>query len=486
MGGRVLLCAIAIFVGISADACAGSLTEARKFVQHVVIIMQENRSYDNYFGIFPGGDGLPNDGKGHFTVCNPFTLNDPSKGCVIPFHDTSLYQSGSNHDHQAFFFDRNNGAMNGFVEEQELVEPPGCRKHYSGSRRSHKCDGYKIHDVMGYHTWKEIPNYWHYAETYMLQDHLFEPVDQYSGGSHLMLTSEWAAQCRTHNPMSCRSFVDPPWIRPDNPLPFAWTNLTWLLDHMGVRWRYYLSEGGTPDCDDQTDTDTCDPEIQDSKTATLWNPLPGFTTFAESVRRSPRYAEHVIAVKNFYEDVAKGRLPEVSWIVPSFDVSEHPDSNIVDGMNYVTTLVNLIMKSAYYYNTVIFIAWDDWGGFYDHVIPPIVDTTETGVLWGYGFRVPGIIISPYVAGHFDHQILSFDAYNRFIEDVFLGSQRLDPRTDGRPDPRPNVPEAITTGRAYSTHKSVPIGDLLHDFDFKRVPIPPRILDNHVSDRSPRR
>jgi phospholipase C len=484
MRGRVLLCAIGIFAGISMDVDAATISEARKFVRHVVIIMQENRSYDHYFGTFPGGDGLPNDGMGHFTVCIPFTRHDPSKGCVIPFHDTSLYQSGSNHDNAAFLFDRNNGAMDGFVEEQEFTVE-GCRRN--PRKNPHKCAGYRMHDVMGYHTWEEIPNYWHYAETYMLQDHLFEPVGQYSGGAHLMLSSEWAAVCKDlYNPMSCRSYEDPPWYGPGRPRPFAWTNLTWLLDHMGVKWRYYLNEGSTPDCDDRTDTDTCDPEIQDLKTASLWNPLPGFTTFGESVRKSPRYAAHVTGLRNFYEDVASGRLPEVSWIVPNFDVSEHPDANIVDGMNYVTSLVNLIMQSAYYRNTIILISWDDWGGFYDHVIPPVVDKTETGALWGYGFRVPGIIISPYVSGHFDHQILSFDAYNRFIEDVFLGSQRLDPATDGRPDSRPNVPEAITTGRDYPTDKRVRIGDLLHDFDFKREPIPPRILDNHVPDGSPRR
>jgi phospholipase C len=77
-------------------------------------------------------------------------------------------------------------------------------------------------------------------------------------------------------------------------------------------------------------------------------------------------------------------------------------------MNYVTGLVNAIMQSPYYKNTVILISWDDWGGFYDHEPPPVVDRTESGKLWGYGFRVPGIVISPYVTSHFDHQLLSFD------------------------------------------------------------------------------
>jgi phospholipase C len=467
--------------GASFFAHAATIGEARQFVQHVIVIMQENRSFDNYFGTFPGADGLPVDSLGNFTACVPIARGNPARGCVKPFHDTSLYQAGSNHNFVGFIFDRDNGAMDGFVEAQEKWQPRLCRT--DPKRNRNRCRGYKIHDVMGYHDWHEIPNYWHYAETYMLQDHLFAPTGQASAGTHLMMTSEWAADCSDPtNPMSCSSSNTPTWLTP-GVHPFGWTNLTWLLDNFGVSWRYYLSEGGTPDCDDQGEIDTCDPKIQDAKSQSLWNPLPGFTTFAANVRRNPRYAKHVIRVEQFYSDIHDNKLPAVSWIIPNSAVGEHPDNNIVDGMNYVTSLVNTIMQSQYYDNTVIFISWDEWGGFYDHVLPPVVDRTETEQLWGYGFRVPGLVISPYVAGHFDHQVLSFDAYNRFIEDLFLDSQRLDPVTDGRPDSRPTVPEAITTGKMLGGG-TVPIGDLLNDFDFKRKPIAPRILDNHVPDVSP--
>ena len=95
---------------------------------------------------------------------------------------------------------------------------------------------------------------------------------------------------------------------------------------------------------------------------TPWNPLPGFTTFAENVEANPQYALHIVNVEQFYRDVAENALPAVAWMVPDATVSEHPPANIVDGMNYVTSLVNTIMQSRYYDDTIIFITWDDWGG----------------------------------------------------------------------------------------------------------------------------
>ena len=101
----------------------------------------------------------------------------------------------------------------------------------------------------------------------------------------------------------------------------------------------------------------------------------------------------------------------------------------------MTSLINAAMQGPDWNSTAIFLRWDDWGGFYDHVVPPSVDQN------GYGLRVPGMVISPYARqGYIDHQTLSFDAYLKFIEDDFLGGQRLDPATDGRPDPRPDVRE----------------------------------------------
>jgi phospholipase C len=132
---------------------------------------------------------------------------------------------------------------------------------------------------------------------------------------------------------------------------------------------------------------------------------------------------------------------------------------ITAGQTYVTGLINAIMRSPDWNSTAIFLTWDDWGGFYDHVTPPRVDAQ------GYGLRVPALVISPYARQAFiDHQTLSFDAYVKFIEDDFLGGQRLDPRTDGRPDPRPDVRETLPQ-----------LGDLTADFDFNQPPRSPEIL-----------
>jgi phospholipase C len=120
------------------------------------------------------------------------------------------------------------------------------------------------------------------------------------------------------------------------------------------------------------------------------------------------------------------------------------------------------MQGPEWSSTAIFLAWDDWGGFYDHVVPPKVDQN------GYGLRVPGLVISPYAKkGYIDHQTLSFDAYLKFIEDDFLGGRRIDPKTDGRPDPRPDVRENASQ-----------LGDLTSDFDFSQQPRRPFLLPVH--------
>jgi phospholipase C len=187
--------------------------------------------------------------------------------------------------------------------------------------------------------------------------------------------------------------------------------------------------------------------------------LPAFDT----VHRDGQLA-NIQGVARFYRAARAGTLPAVSWVVPNGAVSEHPPALISDGEAYVTRLINAIMRGPDWSSTAIFLSWDDWGGFYDHVVPPQVDQN------GYGLRVPGLVISPYARkGYIDHQTLSFDAYLKFIEDDFLGGQRLDPQSDGRPDPRPDVRENASQ-----------LGDLTSDFDFSQQPRPPVLLPTHPS------
>jgi phospholipase C len=202
---------------------------------------------------------------------------------------------------------------------------------------------------------------------------------------------------------------------------------------------------------------SCAAVSQSVTTPGIWNPLADFS----DVRQDGQLA-NIQSLPRFFEATAARascRLPNVSWIVPSQEVSEHPPDTIAKGQAYVTTLVNSIMRSPCWASTAIFLSWDDWGGFYDHVIPPPVDEN------GYGLRVPGLVISPYARGGLiDHQQLSHDAYLKFIEDDFLEGERLNPLTDGRTDPRTVVRE-----------EALGSSDLASDFDFAQSPRPPLLL-----------
>ena len=234
---------------------------------------------------------------------------------------------------------------------------------------------------------------------------------------------------------------------------YQWTDLTYLLHQHVVSWAYYLADGLEPDCRNPADV-SCPPVPQHTQTPGIWNPLPYFDTV-----RADGQLPNIQQTDHFYSDARAGTLPAVSWVVPSAARSEHPPAGVAEGQTYVTSLVNAVMQGPDWSSTAIFLSWDDWGGFYDHVVPPKVDAN------GYGLRVPGLVISPYAKkGYIDHQTLSFDAYAKFIEDVFLGGQRLDPQTDGRPDSRPNVRETVPI-----------LGDLASDFNFDQAPRPPLLL-----------
>jgi phospholipase C len=428
-------------------------------IKHVVIIMQENRSFDSYFGTFPGADGIPRKPNGTFAVCLP---NPRDGGCVRPFHDRNDVNIGGPHGPKNEAADVNGGRMNGFVAQAESA-PSGC----INPNQPGCVDGRAGRDVMGYHTAREIPNYWSWAKSYVLQDRMFESVKSWSLPAHLAMVSGWSARCKTHDTMSCRSS-----LRPEQPPDFqrstghavirqpkyAWTDITYLLHQYGVSWGYYVEKGTQPDCDDDA-VISCSSVPQGPHTQGIWNPLPLF----DDVRNN-KELNNIRPTEAFYAQAAAGTLPAVSWVIPDGANSEHPTSKISAGMNYVTRVIDTIMNGPDWSSTAIFLAWDDWGGFYDHVVPPHVDGL------GYGLRVPGIVISPYARkGYIDHQTLSFDAYLKFIEDDFLYGLRLDPSYDGRPDSRPSVREDDPR-----------LGDLTADFDFTQSPRPPDPLPMDLS------
>lgn len=508
-------------------------------IKHIIIIMQENRSFDSYFGTFPGADGIPMK-NGVPTVCVP----DPrTNTCQKPYHDTSDKNTGGPHGQTNATADIDGGKMDGFIAQSE-----GSNK---GCGTAPECASSSQSDVMGYHTAQEIPNYWTYAKDFTLDDHLFQSNASWSLPEHLYLVSEWSAKCtKAGDPQSCVNELQNPGNPPDQkqaannliskckagnntpacqkaleadgitpdieqqlhtliaqncnlqssynsatdsygsqaftscenainnatvnippkmkqklitaanglmPPDYAWTDLTYLLHKQNVTWGFYVMNGTQPDCQDDSDV-TCASVTQNSHTPGIWNPLPYFDT----VRQDGQLG-NIQSLNNFYDAARKGTLPAVSWITPSGNVSEHPPALVSTGQGYVTGLIDTIMKSPDWKSTAIILSWDDWGGFYDHVAPPKVDAN------GFGLRVPSIIISPYAKqGYIDHQTMSQDAYVKFIEDDFLNSQRIDPKTDGRPDPRPDVRE-----------NQPQVGNLVNDFNFNQTPRQPVVLKGGV-------
>ncbi len=434
-------------------------------IKHIIIIEQENRSLDSYFGTFPGADGIPMQ-NGVPTVCVPV----PTGGCQAPYHDTADVNGGGPHGARNARLDVDGGKMDGFI-----AEATNAKKGCGGNVDNPACSNSATPDVMGYHTAAEIPNYWTYAKDFVLDDHMFEPVASWSLPDHLYLVSGWSARCSSPSPSSCTNSIVGPYTPAQMQryvdqaidtgtadITNAWTDITWLLYNKHVSWAYYVQTGDQPDCDNDSAV-TCPPVAQSYLTPGIWNPLPVF----EDVQQDHQL-RNVQPLNNYFASAKAGTLPSVMWVTPSQADSEHPPGSVHQGQAYVTAVINAAMKSRDWDSTAIFLQWDDWGGFYDNVVPPPVDQN------GYGLRVPAMVISPYAkAGYIDHQTLSSDAYLKFIEDDFLGGSRLNPKTDKRPDPRPDVREDVKI-----------LGNMVDDFDFDQAPRPPVLLPTNPPTDSP--
>jgi phospholipase C len=422
-------------------------------LDHLIFIVQENRSFDHYFGTFPGADGIPMDANGDPKVCAQDPVLDE---CVPPYPTTELVNAGGPHDHDASVESVHDGKMDGFIEAAG-TRPCIVRRSVAECGEVYGPDGQP--DIMAYHDARTIPNYWAYARRYMLQDAMFAPTDSWTLPAHLFLVSGWSARCTDPaDAFTCTTdlemgdlFDDLIWY--EHPTLFGWTDITWLLYQHDVSWAYYA--GGVL-CRRPQDTRA---DCEREGPARPQNPLTGFADVIETGQ-----LDRIQTHDDFYEALRTDTLPSVTWVVPGRGGrSEHPGTGapITHGQAHVTELINAVMQSPAWDRSAIFLTWDDWGGFYDHAVPPRVDEA------GYGLRVPGLLISPWADRDLDvdHQTLSFDAYLRLIEDRFLGGQRLDGENQGRPDPRPTVREDVDI-----------LGDLARAFDFSQEPIPPLILD----------
>jgi hypothetical protein len=389
-------------------------------IKHVIIVMQENRSFDSYFGTYPGADGIAMS-DGTPTACVP----NPAGGCTRPYHDTADVNGGGPHGEASAVADVDGGRMDGFIAQRDKAEK-SCANPDDPA-----CAAGGLPDVMGYHTGAEIPNYWTYAKDFVL------PGPHVRAGE-VNMVSAWSARCKSRSPMSCVNNIVGPYgvaqfdkavndevTDGTTSIDLAWTDITWLLFAHHVSW----APG-------------------------IWNPLPLFGDV---------HADHQLGniqdLTDYFSAAKAGTLPSVSWITPSGPDSEHPPASVHRGQAYVTSIINAAMESPDWDSTVIFLSWDDWGGLDQN---------------GYGLRVPGLVISPYARQDcIDHQTLSSDAYLKFIEDDFLGGQRLDPATDGRPDPRPDVREDAPG-----------LGNIDLDFNFSQAPRPPVLLATNPPTDSP--
>ena len=425
-------------------------------IRHVVIIMQENRSFDSYFGTYPGADGIPGLAGNPGTV--PCVPNPGSGGCVRPFHDEQDRNLGGPHSAAASVADINGGKMDGFVTEQERGMS-GCAQTFNPACGS----GGGMPDVMGYHTGADIPNYWTYARDFVLQDHMFESVASWSLPAHLYMVSEWSAHCTLQaDPIELPQRVESPEIRPTSgaasaircrPPNYAWTDLTYLLHKNDVSWGYYVYKGTEPDCDNDA---ACRAPRSDSRPR-----RPGSGIRCRTSPTSSRTTSSATSsrCRTSSAPPRTARLPAVSWVTPNGTVSEHPPGLISAGQTYVTGLINAIMRSPDWTVTAIFLAWDDWGGFYDHVSRRASTRTATACVSRPGdqpLRQAGL-----------HR--PSDAELRRLRQIHRGRlpRRTAPRPPHRRSPRP--PPDVR-------EDALELGNLIKDFDFHQAPRQPVLLN----------
>lgn len=355
--------ALALLVlALAAPAAGGAAVEPKTPIEHFIVLMQENHSFDNYFGTYPGADGIPEG------TCMPRDPTEVNQTCVEPMHLGDRPVVDLDHNRETFLNQLRGGRMNGFVYASELA----------GKRHGAL--------AMGYYDDRDLPMYWNVADEYVLFDRFFSSA----GGGSVINHMYWV----TGSPGSRNG---------DDAIPArGWGDLPTIfdrLDEAGISWKFYVQN-----YDPRITYRTRD--LTDRGAQVVWVPLLAYARYIDD----PRLASRIVDLNEYYDDLANGTLPAVSYMVPS-GASEHPPGSIRAGQRFVRGLLNALMASDAWDTSAFLWTYDDWGGWYDHVRPPKVDRH------GYGFRVPALLVSPYARkGHVDSTQLDFASVPKFIEE----------------------------------------------------------------------
>jgi phospholipase C len=338
-------------------------------IKHVVFLIKENRTFDNLFGTFPGADGVS------------FGYDDGERRPLTPGTDGSIGSEDIPHCYPCSRMAWNHGKMDGFSQDAASE-----RWAYTQLRRA------------------QLPNYWEWASQYVLGDNFFSSAQGPSFPNHLYAIAAQSGGAhdnprrtgafRSSNTFGCDApkgqtvtVVDSEGKEKQVQPCFEFQTEGDLLNNAGIDWAYYAAD---PD-----------------QLGYIWSAYSAIG----HIRNTPQWEDHVLPVDHAISDIQKDRLPPVTWIAPRYEVSDHPQYSFCEGENWSTQVIDAIMKSPMWKSTAIFVTWDDYGGFYDHVAPPQVDD------FGFGIRVPLLVISPYaLQGEVDHHLGEFSSVLRFIED----------------------------------------------------------------------
>lgn len=330
-------------------------------IEHFIVLMQENHSFDNYFGTYPGADGIPPG------TCMPIDPRDESAGCVEPFHigENDVELEDPDHSSTTHQLQYNDGKMNGFVRALNLRNQDGRL-------------------AMGYYDERDLPYYWNLADEYVLFDRFFSSA---AGGSFIN-HMYW---------VTGRGLDERPIDRGLDEYPTIFDR----LEAAGVSWKFYVQN-----YEPGLNYRTVDDYPSDRAAQVVWVPLLNFDRFLDN----PDLNRKIVNLDEYWDDLEQGTLPAVTFIAPS-GPSEHPPGSLLAGQRFVRSLIQGLMRSSHWDSSALLVTYDDWGGWYDHVPPPQIDEH------GYGFRVPAYLVGGYARrGFIDSTELDYTSILRFIED----------------------------------------------------------------------